>query len=125
MSQYRLLVDRLAHCPNRPPEFEERIFYGRLLDIYEFKFPIAPELRRLRPEVFILACIQLCPIVDGPIPNSLSYLAPAHENATLEVVDITTIQAVVGRFQYEGRTYIIDRTDGSSDCVIPDAVEED
>jgi hypothetical protein len=121
ITQYKLLVDREAHRPNRPPVFEEQIFYGRLLNIYEIRFPAAPQLRRNRPEVFVLARVQPCPITNGPIPNSISYLPHAHENASVEVIDIAMISAVVGRFNFEARTYILDRTDGNCDCIIPTA----
>lgn len=69
--------------------------------------------------MIVLARIQPCPITRGVIPNTLSYVPRAHENAPLEVVDVGIISAVVGRMTYEGRTYIIDRTDGSLDVVIP------
>lgn len=117
--QYTLLVDRNMRYPNRPPNFEAETFYGRLLNLYEIQFPAAPELRHPRPTVLVLARIQPCPITQGAIPNTISYQPRAHENAPLEVVDAGIISAVVGRMTYAGRTYIIDRTDGSLDVAIP------
>lgn len=107
-------MDRLAHRPNAPSEFEERAFYGRVLNIYEFELPVALDLRRPRPETFVLACIRPCAISKGPIPHTSSYLPVPHDNGTPEVVDITTILGLVGRFEYGGRVYIIDRGDGTS-----------
>ena len=69
----------------------------------------------------ILARICPCPITNGHIPNSTSYLPYPHENASVEVIDIAMISAVVGRFDFKARTYILDRTDGNCDCVIPPA----
>ena len=37
------------------------------------------------------------------------------------VVAIAMISAVIGRFDFEAWTYILNRTDGNFDCVIPPA----
>lgn len=109
------------HQRNAVPLYEERIFYGRLLNIYEVPFPPAPHLHHPNRTKYLLARILPCPITPGPVPNTVSYKTSAHERAPIEVVDLGTICAVVGRLLYQGRTYIIDRQDGSTDCVIPDA----
>ena len=65
-------------------------------------------------------CIQPCPITPGHISGTISYLPQSHNTAPIEVIDAALISAVVGRMEYEGRVYIIDRTDSRADPVIPD-----
>lgn len=107
-------MDQEAHRPNRPSVFEEQIFYRQMLNIYNIQLPSAPLIQHSQPERFLLTRIQPCPISRGPTPNTSSFLTQAHKNATIEVIDIITISAVIGRFEYGGRTYIIDCSDGGS-----------
>ena len=105
---------------NRNPEFQSQVFYGRLLNIYEIPLPAEPALGLGSPVTWVLARIQPCPITPGHIPGTASYLSQAHNTAPIEVIDAALISAVVGRMEYEGRVYIIDRTNGCTDPVIPD-----
>ena len=105
---------------HRNPEFQSQVFYGRLLNIYEIPLPAEPALGLGSAVIWILARIQPCPITPGHIPGTISYLPRRHDLAPIEVIDAALISAVVGRMEYEGRVYIIDRTNGSTDPVIPD-----
>jgi hypothetical protein len=119
--QFRQLVDKMAHRPRAPPQFEEEVLYGHLLNIFVINLTPTPILRLNRPVTHILVQVKPCPISKGPIPNTTSYLPGAHESTTPYVIDLSVVSAVVGRFEHKGRVYIIDRTDGSVDPSIPDA----
>lgn len=117
--RYQLLVDRNAHRQNAEPVFEQEVFYGRLRDVFEIHLPSSTALRQ-PGQVLLLALIQPCPKNCAPrqIPNTWSFLPGEHSQASKEVVDISTISAVVGRFSWNGVEYIIDWTDGAVDPYI-------
>ena len=105
---------------NRNPEFQNRVFYGQLLNMYEIPLPADAALGLTAPVTWILARIKPCPITPGNIPGTISYIPQRHDAAPIEVIDVALISAVVGRMEYDGRVYIIDRTNGEADPTIPD-----
>jgi hypothetical protein len=118
-------VDRLAHRPRAIPEFESRVFYGRLLNIFVLNLPSNGTLGLPAPQTLILARVQECPITDPPpIPDTDSYIQREFDSTTPYVIDLQTISAVVGRFEWQGRIYIIDRSGGSVDPQLPDLPDD-
>jgi len=106
------------HRRHHNPEFQNQVFYGQLLNIYEIILPAEPQLGLADPVTWLVARIQPCPITPGHIPGTTSYRK--HDTTPIEVIDVALISAVVGRMEYEGRVYIIDRTGGEADPVIPE-----
>jgi hypothetical protein len=119
--QYIQRVDRLAHRPRAIPEFENRVFYARLLNIFVLSLPSNGILGLAAPQTLVLARVQECPItVPPPIPGTHSYVQREFDSTTPYVIDLQTISAVVGRFEWRDRIYIIDRSGGSVDPQLPD-----
>lgn len=117
--QYVMLVDKFAHMRRRRPEYEPKTFYGQLEHLYLIKFSCSGlgSDMQVNPQIpVILAAIRNCKIRE-PGPTDLEGLDIHLYNTTgsLDVVDITSIQALVGRVKYSvdgGGWAVIDRSGG-------------
>jgi len=108
-----MLVDKYAHTRRRKPLFELRTFYGQLEHLYVIEFTQADA--NVIPQVpIILAAIRNCKIRD-PGPSDLEGL-DIHLYSTmggLDVIDVTSIQALVGHVEFTvdgGGWALIDRS---------------
>lgn len=104
--QYELLVDRNASRRNACLEFVPETFYGQLQHIFLVEMPIAMELGIQEPQTLILGSILTC---DIEAQNDLDMHYYKRHGRT-EVVDITTIQCLVGRVKDRDWWVIIDRS---------------
>ena len=108
-----MLVDRFAHMHYCKPKFEPQTFYGQLEHLYLITFTCSDT--RVDPQKpIIFAAIRNCKIKD-PGPTDLEGLDIHLYNTTgsLDLVDITSIQALVGRVEYVvdgGGWALIDRS---------------
>ncbi|KAJ7055137.1 hypothetical protein C8F01DRAFT_1321841, partial [Mycena amicta] len=95
--RYEQYVDLNARYRNRPVQNELQAFYGQLQNIFSFKLPANEELGLRDETMFFLAAIEPRKITHSH-PNGLDihYYAKA---GPLAVVDITTVQCLVGRLQ--------------------------
>lgn len=89
----------------KTPDFEEKTFFGQLNRILVLELPPAPRLDLTEPTTLILALIQEVNVTlrDGVY----SY----KEFGLEEVVDLKTVQCVVGRVKDRHEWAIIDRSD--------------
>ena len=80
-------------------------FFGQLERILVIELPVAPRLGITEPTTLVLALIQevKVPLRDG----IYSY----KEFGAKEVVDLKTLQCVVGRVKNRGEWSIVDRSD--------------
>jgi hypothetical protein len=106
-----MLLDRFARQAQRQPEYELRTFYGQLQHIYvvQFKEPrLALGLND--PTTVFLAAIRTC-ILDNPDTqlHGLDVQLYSKEGG-LDVVDITSLQCLVGRIRDRAQWAIIDRS---------------
>ncbi|PPQ81548.1 hypothetical protein CVT24_000065 [Panaeolus cyanescens] len=107
MMQYTLLVDRHARSHNRASVFDERNFFGQLLRTFVITVPASKRLKLANPTVVILALIRSVKANKGT-DNTFYY----KKNGALEVVDLATVQCVVGRVPCPGKEWaIVDRSD--------------
>jgi len=95
-------VDRHARCRGKTPDFKEKVFFAQLNHILVLELPPAPQLDLTEPITLILALIQEVNVTlrDG----IYSY----KEFGAEEVVDLKTVQCVVGRVKDRGEWAIID-----------------
>jgi hypothetical protein len=105
--QYETLVDKYARQKRRQPEYELKTFYGHLQHLFVIRLPLAPHLNIHAPVVHILAGIETCEVqrstdLDIHYFNKLS--------GSLDVVDITCVQCLVGRIPVASGWAIIDRS---------------
>jgi hypothetical protein len=108
-----MLVDKYARQARRRPEYELQVFYGQLQHIYVIKFREFCAHGRLGvncPSTIILASIKTC-VLDDPAPQveRLGIKYYSREGA-VHVIDITSVQCVVGRIRDRNRWAIIDRS---------------
>ena len=103
--QYTQFVDRNARCLRKTLDFEEQIFFGQLGCILVLELPMAPKLHLTEPTTVIVAVIRE---VKAKLIDGIYYY---EEFAVDEVVDLETIQCVVGRIKDRGKWALIDRSD--------------
>ena len=103
--QYTQLVDRYARQKRRIPEFEVQNFFGQLQRILVLELPSTPRLHIAMPTMIILALIKN---VKATLRDNIYYYK---ELGVDEVVDLTTVQCVVGRIWDREEWAIIDRSD--------------
>ena len=103
--QYTQLVDRQARHPRKTPDFELRNFFGQLKRIFLLELPSAQRLNLDRPTTVIVALIREA---KATLRNGIYY----YKNLGVdEVVDLSTLQCVVGRIEDRDEWAIIDRSD--------------
>jgi hypothetical protein len=106
-----MLVDKYARQARRRPEYELQTFFGQLQHIYLIQFPTAcRDLRIDQASTIILASIRTC-ILNDSVPQ-LEHLGIKHYSAegAVHVIDITSLQCLVGRIRDRNRWAIIDRS---------------
>ena len=108
-----MLVDRFAHMCRHKPKLEPQTFYSQLEHLYLINF-VCSDTRVDPQEPIILAAIRNCKIRD-PGPTELEGLDIHLYDTTgsLDLVDVTSIQALVGRVKFtvdSGGWAIIDRS---------------
>ena len=113
-----MLVDRYAHMRRRKLVLEPQTFYGQLEHLYLINF-VCSDTRVDPQQPIILAAIRNCKIKDLQ-PTELERLDIHIYNMTggLDLVNVTSIQALVGRVKYTvdgGGWAIIDQS-GSLAC---------
>lgn len=103
--QYYSYIDKFAHRRQRQPEFEFRTFYGQLLQILVVEVP-AEISRTEQLETVLLAVICNVKVKSrDPKLNIVCY----DEMGPLTVVDLKTVECVVGRVHDCGEWAIVDR----------------
>ncbi|PPQ82425.1 hypothetical protein CVT26_013426 [Gymnopilus dilepis] len=104
--RYELLVDRNARSRKKAPEYVPETFYGQLRRIFVLEMPASDELGTTESQTLILGSILTCKI---EMQNDLDMHYFKQYRGT-EVVDISTIQCLVGRVKDRGWWVIIDRS---------------
>ncbi|KAF7341602.1 hypothetical protein MSAN_02057500 [Mycena sanguinolenta] len=109
--RYEMLVDQNTRYRNRPEHFELETFYGQLTHIYRVHLPDAcPSLHTEGPTTYILAAIRSCTLKpdDKELAGLDIHFYSLHGG--LDVIDITTVQSLVGRVKRTDAWAIIDRS---------------
>ncbi|KAF7349606.1 hypothetical protein MSAN_01686300 [Mycena sanguinolenta] len=110
--RYEMLVDENARYPRRAAKYVKQTFYGQLTHLYRVHFPTSvPSLKIPEPTTYILAAIRACDLKpDDTQLRGLDihfYQGYGH----LDVIDVTVLQALVGRVPAQNNEWaIIDRS---------------
>ncbi|KAI8998957.1 hypothetical protein BD414DRAFT_407127 [Trametes punicea] len=115
--RYELLVDKNARFRNRPVVLEGRTFFGQLQHIISFPFLSRPADLSAAPDNLLLGVIQQCVIEERNEDLDIHYYS---KMGGVEVVDLTTIQCLVGRIRDRHRWAIIDRSGSLSRALYVD-----
>jgi hypothetical protein len=105
------LVDLDADRPDAPERLERQSQYGQVQHVFALRIP--PRTKKINPSkherILLLTLILEAPVIRD---DGLEYEVAWYEGklGSGEVVDITTIQCVIGRAQDGRRWWIIDRS---------------
>ena len=106
-----MLVDKYARQAHHRPMYELKTFYGQLENIYAIhSSSISQDLGPDCPSIIILAAIRSCVLEN--VDSQLETLDIRYYTGTgaLHVIDITSVQCVVGRIWDRNKWAIIDRS---------------
>ncbi|KAJ7192610.1 hypothetical protein B0H12DRAFT_1002089, partial [Mycena haematopus] len=110
-ASYEILVDRNARHRNLPENFGLDTFYGQLTHIYRVHLPAAcPSLQTKKPTTYILAAIRSCILQAADKEMEGLDIHFYSSQGSLDVVDITTVQSLVGRVRHGKMWAIVDRS---------------
>ena len=106
-----MLVDVNARHANRPIVLEPKVFFGQLQHIFVVSLKASPMLGLQQQTTLILAAIRTCldPRTKGG--GGVYYYS---REGSLEVVDITCVQCLVGRVKDGSEWAILDRSNIST-----------
>jgi hypothetical protein len=109
-----MLVDKFANRKKTKPVYELKTFYGRLEHIYRVHFPDAcPAMGTDGPTTFILAAVRTCDMEPEDRRLRGIDIHFYSGSGALDVIDITSVQALVGRVEdTSGAWAIVDRSGG-------------
>ncbi|KAJ6462061.1 hypothetical protein DFH09DRAFT_1494478 [Mycena vulgaris] len=108
--RYVLLVDANARYARVAPRYEPVTFYGQLQNIFVVKLPPTAELELQQETTLILAAVRKC---DVTARNDLD-MHYYRKDGPVEVVDISSIQCLVGRVKTtDGKNWVIIDRSGS------------
>lgn len=107
--QYRVQIDKNEAHRKKPVELVWTNLYGRLLYVFLITLPAAPHLNLPRPTTVALAAIHKCDVELKDPELEIHYY---RNMSNVDVVDITTVKALVGRIAWDGWWAIIDRSAG-------------
>jgi hypothetical protein len=124
-----MLVDKFAHMKRRKPVYEPQTFYGQLQHIYVVKFSDTCSEARVEPEkpIFLVA-IRNCKLETDDTELAKLDIHFYTHTGTLDVVDITSVQALVGRVKMQvgrGGWAIIDRSGALARATYEEEAEAD
>ncbi|KAJ7571926.1 hypothetical protein C8J56DRAFT_810291 [Mycena floridula] len=109
--RYEMLVDLNARHKHRRPDFQPETFYGQLQHIYTVQFTSpCPELSLNEPTTIIMAAMRSCKL-DKSIKVPKLDIHFSSGEGQMHVVDITSVQALIGRVKYRDNIWaLIDRS---------------
>ena len=99
-------MDKYAHLPRRQPEYVAKNFFGQLKRILLLDLPPLPSLNLPGTTTIILAVIQN---VKATLRGDIYYYEE-QSKGVIEVVDLNTVQCLVGRIKDRRRWAIVDRS---------------
>jgi hypothetical protein len=124
-----MYVDKNACKKCAKPDFELKTFYGQLEHIFLIRFPCACEPLGLNASTTIIfAAIRTCKLNNNTNDESTHILNVHYYTnlGTLDVIDITSIQALVGcvRTKVDGNQWaIIDQSSSLAHAIYEPAAE--
>ncbi|KAJ8091123.1 hypothetical protein PM082_024604 [Marasmius tenuissimus] len=118
--KYDLLVDIHASRRGRHPQFVNQTFYGQFNHIFVVPFPATPSLGIEDDTTLLLAGIHQCTNIKEGNGLKMPYYS---RMGAKEVVDITSVQCLVGRIPHPSNQWaILDHSgDLQRSCYVPNS----
>ncbi|KAI0087703.1 hypothetical protein BDY19DRAFT_892356 [Irpex rosettiformis] len=104
--RYEQIVDLNARYRNLPSIWEQQAFFGQLMHVIAVDITAIPSLN-IPSTTFLFAIIRSCKVISRHPKLDIHYYT---EFGPLEVVDMTTVQCIVGRVYDRGQWAIVDRS---------------
>jgi hypothetical protein len=105
-----MYVDRNTSRRHARVDLAPQTFYGQLQTIYVVPFDQPrPRLRLNEPRTFVLAALRSCVLLEAEAVPELD-IHYYKDHGRLHVVDITSVQSLIGRVPDRGGWGIIDRS---------------
>ncbi|EKM79778.1 hypothetical protein AGABI1DRAFT_91151 [Agaricus bisporus var. burnettii JB137-S8] len=101
---YVQMVDKYARYQNRRSEYVKRTFFGQAKRVLVLDLPTTPQLGLSSPSTVIYLVVEALKI---RVENNLIYYS---ETGPIELVDLDTVQCLVGRVWDRNRWGIVDRS---------------
>lgn len=101
---------RLAY-KDADEDLELKPFFGEVQRVFSIRMPRAPELGIEKEETVVLVEVQPCNMERGPgkLRGLDIRLYPGMKDGT-EIVDLTTVQCLVGRIRWDKMWAVFDRS---------------
>ncbi|KAF8335716.1 uncharacterized protein EI90DRAFT_2969309 [Cantharellus anzutake] len=118
---YELFADANAHRPRAKEDFVRTVYYGRLEYILHCTIPPNPISNNSEPETILFAVITTCDTQGRDATLELTYFKTV--TSYIEIVDLASICAVVGRIRVgttEPQWAIVDRSGSWARTVFTD-----
>jgi hypothetical protein len=120
-----MLVDKYARQLRRRPEYELRTFYGQLQHIYVVRFKgLCTDLGLSEAPTIFLAAIKTCTLNDLDLQLRRLDIRFYSSEGAVHVVDITSLQCLVGRVRDRNEWAIIDRSGSLARAVYVDNIDK-
>ncbi|KZV84260.1 hypothetical protein EXIGLDRAFT_624518 [Exidia glandulosa HHB12029] len=113
-----LLLLPYKNQPKRKPEFVRKEYFGQLQYIYILPLPALPKYKQREPQTLLLACVTDCAGLSQP--NSVGVRYHSGKMGTSQVIDLASVECVIGRVEDRGQVAIIDRSNEFSRVIIPE-----
>lgn len=109
--QYEMLVDIFSKQKHRKPKYELQTSYGQLQHLFAIHFETAcKDLGLNGPTTVILAAIRTCILDSNTLNTKALDIHHYKKEGGLHILDVTSIQCLVGRVKDDGGWSIIDRS---------------
>ncbi|KAF8318082.1 uncharacterized protein EI90DRAFT_3021154 [Cantharellus anzutake] len=95
--RYELHADANVHRPRAKEKFVRTVYYGRLEYILQCTIPPNPISKNTEPEIVLLAVVTTCGTQGRDATLELTYFKAV--TSYIEIVDLASICAVVGRIR--------------------------
>lgn len=118
-----MLVDIHANNARVPSQWQKQPFFGQLQHILKVQLPACPSLNRSDPtlkdtSVILLAGIRTCSLEEhDDLGLNFRFYSVT---GGFEVVDMNSVQCLIGRVQDRGRYAIVDRTSSQNEAEYDD-----
>ena len=103
--KYEATCDIMAESEDAPAEMEVQTHFGELQQIFSIKVPQSSQLCLDEPQTLFLAAVKEC---DASFSEDGFWEFSTARKLT--VIDLGTIQCVVGRIYDQGKWIIVDRS---------------
>jgi hypothetical protein len=107
--QYDAFVDQNERRPHAPEDLVEQSFFGSLQHVLSLELPASRELNLSRPLPLVFVAVRTCiTSTFSPVANyDIHYYSRL---GGLNLVDLKTVQCLIGRVQVNNSFTILDRT---------------